>query len=213
MWQYANYKLREIGPRGIFSGWSLSLLKDSFGYGLFFATFETIKSQAYYSYLTTYYGYFKPITRFEWPVQPGEPRSNNRPVIRPHYALEPTFILFAGIAASVAQQLVWHPISSIQNVYWTHVEALDHAMKPEQSRVGLLRLYYRAYQTTFSQCSLLASKVGGWRSWLYRGFLWNTVRQVPSTSAGLIVFEIIRRKYGTQADAVLIRKDGFDILL
>lgn len=212
MFQYANFKLREIGPRGIFAGWSLSFLKDSFGYGFFFATFETIKGQAYYNFLTTYYGYFKPITRFEWPIFPGELQSSSRPVIRPHYALEPIFILFAGIVASVSQQLIWHPISAVQNVYWTHVESLDHAARTNRSRWHMLRLYYRAYQTTYQQCASLAAQVGGWKHWLFRGFMWNTLRQAPSTSVGLVVFEIIRRKYGT-ADNVLIRKDGFDILL
>jgi len=212
MFQYANFKLREIGLRGIFAGWSLSFLKDSIGYGLFFATFETIKSQAYYNFLTTYYGYFKPITRLEWPTYPGELQQSSRLVIRPHYALEPIFILFAGIAASISQQVIWHPISAIQNVYWTHVESLDHAARTNRSRWHMLRLYYRAYQTTYLQCASLASQLGGWKCWLYRGFIWNTLRQAPSTSAGLVVFEIIRRKYGT-ADNVLIRKDGFDILL
>jgi hypothetical protein len=54
---------------------------------------------------------------------------------------------------------------------------------------------------------------GGWRSWLYRGFILNTMKQVPSTSAGLIVFELVRRKYGSQIEAVRIEKDGYDILL
>jgi hypothetical protein len=41
----------------------------------------------------------------------------------------------------------------------------------------------------------------------------GTLRQVPSTSAGLIVFEIVRRKYSLDEEAVRIRKDGYDILL
>jgi hypothetical protein len=49
--------------------------------------------------------------------------------------------------------------------------------------------------------------------WLYRGFLRSSIRQVPSTSAGLVIFELMRRKYATAADTVLIEKDGFDILL
>ena len=41
----------------------------------------------------------------------------------------------------------------------------------------------------------------------------NTVRQVPSTSAGLIVFELMRRKYAFESEEIRIEKDGFDILL
>ena len=41
----------------------------------------------------------------------------------------------------------------------------------------------------------------------------NTIKQVPSTSAGLVVFELVRRRYGNEAEAVKIKKDGYDILL
>ncbi|GAQ11040.1 sugar transporter STL1 [Aspergillus lentulus] len=37
MWHYGQNKLKEIGLRGIFAGWSLSLLRDSFGYAVFFS--------------------------------------------------------------------------------------------------------------------------------------------------------------------------------
>jgi len=50
------------------------------------------------------------------------------------------------------------------------------------------------------------------RRWLYRGFWWNTIRQVPSTSAGLIVFELVRGKY-SGGDQVRINRDGYNILL
>jgi hypothetical protein len=33
LWHYGYRKLNEIGVRGIFAGWSLSLMKDSIGYG------------------------------------------------------------------------------------------------------------------------------------------------------------------------------------
>src|ERR1700712_2492099 len=56
MWHYAYGKLRSIGPQGIFAGWSLSVLKDSFGYAVFFSTFEYVKAQMYYGFLTKWYG-------------------------------------------------------------------------------------------------------------------------------------------------------------
>ncbi|KAI4166757.1 MAG: hypothetical protein LQ343_007779 [Gyalolechia ehrenbergii] len=56
MWQYGYLKTREIGARGILAGWSLSFVKDSLGYGFFFATFEYIKSQSYYAFIARYYG-------------------------------------------------------------------------------------------------------------------------------------------------------------
>ena len=55
MWQYGQRKLREIGLRGVFAGWSLSFMKDSLGYAVFFATFEYIKAQAYYAFVAKFY--------------------------------------------------------------------------------------------------------------------------------------------------------------
>jgi len=59
----------------------------------------------------------------------------------------------------------------------------------------------------------IARKDGGLRRWFYRDFLIRTVTQVPSTAAGLIVFEVIRRRFGDNSDVVKINKDGYDILL
>ncbi|OAX82281.1 hypothetical protein ACJ72_03362 [Emergomyces africanus] len=36
----------------------------------------------------------------------------------------------------------------------------------------------------------------------------NAARQVPSTSAGLVIFELVRRKYGVDAEVVHIQEDG-----
>ena len=78
----------------------------------------------------------------------------------------------------------------------------------------MLRLYYHAYQETLADCAAEAAAEGQKLTrWLYRGFWWNTIRQVPSTSAGLIIFELIRRKYGIGTEEVRITKDGYDILL
>lgn len=45
------------------------------------------------------------------------------------------------------------------------------------------------------------------------GFLLNTLKQVPSTSAGLVIFELVRRWYGNEAEAMRIEMDGYDNLL
>lgn len=212
MWQYARSKLREIGVRGVFAGWSLSLVIDSLGYGAFFAAFETVKTQAYYSFLTQYYGYYKPVLTS--PQGDSLARTaDNRAVIKPHYAVEPTFLLLAGISAGLAQQAVQHPLSTIQEVHYSRLESLDYAAKQDHSRRKMLRMYYRAYQMTYDQCKIQASKVGGWRKYLYKSFWRTTIGQVPSTAAGLVVFELVRRKYAVEDEVVRIQKDGFDILL
>jgi hypothetical protein len=213
MWAYGRHKLRDIGLRGVFAGWALSLTKESLGYGVFFATFEYVKQQSYLSFITRYYGSYDP-SLHPHPFRLIPSHRDSKPIIKPHYALEPTFLLLAGIAASITQQLIQAPLNLIQNIHYERLESLDYLAKhdkPGGSRT--LKNYYHAYEKTFEQCQQQAQMAGGWRKWLYRGFILNTLKQVPSTSAGLIVFELVRRKYGSQMEAVRIEKDGYDILL
>ena len=231
MWSFSAAKLREIGPRGIFAGWGLSFLKDSMGSAIFFSTFEYVKAQGYYHFVTWYYGSLnedaivllsrrRPTTvaleeDLEGVTMPT--------IIRPHYAIEPAFLLMAGMSASMAQQAVLHPLSHIQSEHWERLEALDARAHEVRSgnhlaskwRWGMFRAYRDAYRKTWTECVAEAHASGlghSMRRWLYRGFWWNTIRQVPSTSAGLIIFELVRRKYG-MGEPVRINKDGYDILL
>ncbi|PWW74810.1 mitochondrial carrier [Tuber magnatum] len=199
VWQYGKHKLHEIGLRGVFSGYTLSLLKESLGYGLFFGSFEYVKQQAYFSYLTWYYGRRRLKGHTE------------HVTIRPHYALEPIFLLLAGFSASVTQQAVQHPLAKIQDVHYGRLESIDYASKLQHT--SALRGYAHGYEKTFAQCKKQAVKVGGWNNWLYKGFALNTLRQVPSTAAGLIVFELVRRKFGDAGEAVAIEYENSTILL
>lgn len=76
-----------------------------------------------------------------------------------------------------------------------------------------MRRYYHAYEETFRQCKKLAQRHGGWRPYLYRDFWMSTIKQMPSTSAGLIVFELVRRKYAFETEEVIISREGAHILL
>lgn len=211
MWHYGNHKLKQIGLRGVFAGWSLSFLRDSLGYAVFFSSFEYIKSQAYYSFITWYYGSIGADNIELLPFSGSSDRGV--PLIKPHYALEPCFLMVAGVIASVAQQVIQHPLSRIQDLHLGRLEYLDHQARLDHSRRQMLRLYYHAYQETWKRCRRKAERVGGLRRWLFRGFLSSSLRQVPSTSAGLIIFELVRRRYASLADSVHIQKDGYDILL
>lgn len=198
--------------RGVFVGWSLSMVKDSIGYGAFFATFEYVKAQSYYGFVTRYYGQWR-ANGMDPILQPRIDTSFNGRVIKPHYAEEPTFLMLAGIAASVTQQIIQHPIDLIQSVHYQALAALDKQIQSDLSRTQVLRSYYTSYVKTYQRCLVHAKRSGGWRRWLYRGFVWNTVKQVPSTSAGLIIFELVRRRYGSETEGARIEKDGYDILL
>src|SRR5690606_32496 len=169
LWSYAMVKLSELGPAGMFAGYSLGLYKEALGYGVFFSVFETVKNQGYNSFVGRYY----------------------KEDEKPHYTIGPMFLLTAGIAASVAQQVVQHPVSLIQQVHYSRLESIDYRVdnierREGKGRKGLLRRYHHAYEETYLQCRSQAMKKGGWWRWLYHGFVWNTVRQVPSTAAGLV---------------------------
>ena len=228
MWSFGWQKLREIGLRGIFAGWGLSFAKDSLGSAVFFSTFEYVKAQGYYRFVTWYYGGLADdivyLLAMKRPTHKEKQEGENT-VIRPHYALEPMFLLLAGTSASFTQQLLLHPLTHFQVKHWDHLEELDakaarlrasrqaNPDKPHR-RWRMMRAYYHAYQESLAVCAAEAKSEGmGLARWLYRGFWWNAIRQVPSTSAGLIIFELIRRKYGFGTEEVRITKDGYDILL
>ncbi|GIZ37948.1 hypothetical protein CKM354_000137600 [Cercospora kikuchii] len=217
MWHYGLRKTQEIGARGVFAGWTLSLLRDSLGAGIFFATFETVKSQAFYGFVSRYYGSWTQLSdlqRESISVQRSQ-SSSSRPEIRPHYMVEPTFLLLAGVAASVAQAFIQHPLSRIQEIHYGRLEWIDQHTHtaPEHKKIRTLKLYAAAYRKTMRHVLALARRDGGLRQWLFRHFVSNTIRQTPSTAAGLIVFEVIRRKWGFDEEPVRIPKDGYEILL
>lgn len=201
IWGYSACKIREIGLRGVFAGWSVSFIKDSLSCALFFSTFEWTKGQLYYACLPRIY-------------DPGHTRNTVfQSTIKPHYMIEPGFIMAAGVFATFAQQAIQHPLSKIQEIHFTQLESLDYSAKIEKSHRQMMRLYYHAYEKTFLQAKQQAIIAGGWRRMLYKDFVWNTVRQTPSTSAGLIAFEILRRKYADYGGEHEIRLDGVPFLL
>ncbi|KAK4148669.1 mitochondrial carrier domain-containing protein [Chaetomidium leptoderma] len=235
MWAFSAAKLREIGPRGIFAGWGLSFLKDSMGSAVFFSVFEYVKAQGYYNFVRWYYGSLnedtivllaqKRPTSKDGRLDEGPGLLNPRmpAIIRPHYAIEPAFLLLAGMSASLAQQVILHPLSHVQAEHWERLEGLDAQARKmgrearlaeTSSNSSMFKAYRDAYRITWTECAAEAQAAGlSMRRWLYRGFWWNTIRQVPSTSAGLIIFELVRRKYGFGGDQVRINRDGYDILL
>lgn len=209
MWQYATHTLRTIGPRGVFAGWGLNAVKDSVGYGAFFMTFEYVKAQGYYGFVTAYCSrHLPPSTSTD---------EGGTPVTKPHYALPPLFLLLAGISASLAQQCINHPLSRIQDQHYRLLPHLDGRARVPQTKKAMLRDYVSAYRKTYERCRKRAVGKGGWRRWLYRGFWWSAVRQVPSTSAGLVIFELVRRRYGEVAEGqgggVRLKGEGCEVLV
>ncbi|OGM41937.1 MFS monosaccharide transporter [Aspergillus bombycis] len=210
MWHYGRHKLKQIGIRGIFAGWSLSFLRDAFGYGVFFSFFEYIKSQAYYSFITGYYG---PL-RIHYVNELLSTKSSDRdvPLIKPHYTLEPCFLMAAGVAASIAQQAIQHPLSIIQNLHVARLEYLDHQASLHPSRRQMLRLYYLAYQETYKRCRKRATRAGGWRHWLFRGFPITTVNitspSSPCISPSIPLQSLQYRSQSSPAQSVRVHESA-----
>lgn len=179
-WAYSIAKLSELGAPGIFAGYSFSFMKETLSYALFFAIFEGVKGQAHHAYVRRVYG--------------SDPETS-----KPHYLVGPAFLLAAGVSASFAQQAIQHPIHKVQDIHLSRLESIDFRVEHiEHKEMAFYKRYSHSYQETFKQCGLQAKKVGGWRRWLFKGFLMDTVKQVPSTAAGLIVFEIMRRRWAEE---------------
>ncbi|KAF3919874.1 hypothetical protein ABW21_db0202790 [Orbilia brochopaga] len=212
-WAYGRKKLAEIGLQGVFAGYSLSLVKEALGYGFFFSSFEYIKQQMYYGWLSHYYGHRHRILH-PFGTKPSDPIT----IIRPPWALEPMFMLLAGTGASFASQAVFYPLNQIQNAHIRQLDGIDRATLAISSAAqkhppGWWMRYSHAYQQTYKDCKSLASTSGGWRRWLYQGYLLNTIKSTPSTAAALIVFELVRRKFGEDVGLASIQHDGFEIIL
>ena len=181
MWSYSLSKLIEIGPQGVFAGYPISFIKESVGFACFFATFETVKGQWYRTYIKYFHN--------------GE--KGNR-------ALYPSFILGAGALAAVSVQAVHYPIGKIQKLHLMRLEALDEINKnrPPTSKYSMWKLYSKTYMHTFEKAAKLVQKDAGgsWFRWLYAGFSRTTLTTMPSTSIGLVVFEIMRIRYSVTDD-------------
>ncbi len=171
-----------------------------------------MKAQGYYNFVTSYYGAWRGADK-DLVLRSTIDTKYGDYVIKPHYAVEPAFLMLAGLAASVIQQLIQHPINLIQGVHYQTLAVLDKQLQLDPSRTKVLGTYFGSYRQTYQRCLIYAERKGSWRNWLYRGFFRNTIKQAPSTSAGLIFSELVRRRYGNETEAVRIEKDGYDILL
>ncbi|CAN6674521.1 hypothetical protein TRVA0_055S00738 [Trichomonascus vanleenenianus] len=178
LWRYSAEKLREIGASGVFAGYSLSFLKESLGFAAFFATFEVVKGPWYNKFVKLVYG--------------DQSQPNHQ---HPGRAVFPSFVLLAGGLSTFALQLVHYPLGKVQRLHFITLEMLyqkHHAPRPLKQGE-----YIEAYIKTFRKINKLRLRdaKGSWFRWLFGGFFKSTLMAVPSTSIGLVVFEIMRLRY------------------
>lgn len=186
--KYAWKKLKEIGVMGIFAGFWLNLLKESLGFGCYFAVFEVVKTKGYSS-TKKMIDWFDRVRGLD--IDPND--INNRKSAK---ALQLTFVLFAGASAATALIGIQYPFNKVQKVHLARLEALDifnKVNKIESSK--WFRLYYNSYKQTFDILVAQQMKSGlTWPAFMYKGFTRYTLTSIPATSIGLLVFEITRQK-------------------
>lgn len=139
MWQYGRSELSKISIRDVFAGRSLSLVKDPFRYRVFFAMFEYVKAQSFYAFVRRYYGTLQSSndSRAQYVTSS---HSSEIPTIKPHWFIEPTILISAGIAAvSMTQQFVQHPMELVQEMYYARLEALVKQARLLHTGSGILR--------------------------------------------------------------------------
>lgn len=188
LYKYAWKKLKSIGVVGIFAGFWLNLMKESLGFGTYFALFEVIKSKGYKSTTKVLDWWDRVRGRENTGSHDASQRNGGR-------ALQLTFVLFAGATAASGLIAVQYPFSKVQKVHLARLEALDifnETNKVERSK--WFKLYYNSYKQTWD--ILVARKLKSrltWPAFMYKGFTRYTLTNIPATSVGLLVFEITRQ--------------------
>lgn len=186
--KYAWKKLKDIGIIGIFAGFWLNLLKESLGFGCYFAVFEVVKTKGYNT-TKSMIDWFDRVRGLD--VDPND--INNRKSTK---ALQLTFVLFAGASAATALIGIQYPFNKIQKIHLARLEAMDIFNKVNKIETSKwFKLYYNSYKQTFN---ILTTKQQGsglsWPAFMYKGFTRYTLTSIPATSIGLLVFEITRQK-------------------
>jgi hypothetical protein len=195
LWQYGWQKLKSIGPAGVFAGYSLSFTKEAASYALYFSFFEAVKGAWYRFFVRHWYG------------DQRDPTSK-----KPGRIVFPSFVLLAGSLAAIGLQLVQFPLGKLQKIHWIRIEKIDFNAIRAHGEQQAWKVYWETYPKTFHQINKLRIRDAGgsWLRWLYGGFARSTLVSMPSTSIGLLVFEIMRLRYAD--DVVPVGNDDYEFL-
>lgn len=205
LWQYGLFKLREVGLVGVFAGYGFSLVKESIGFAFYFSTFEVVKTQGYnltYRMISNYRRAKQYLSSRLSFFTGGEQKEIDEDLVRLERTrltkiLKSSFVLLAGASAAFSLLAVQYPLSKIQSVHLSRLEALDIYNASRKSNRPFITLYYNSYIDTYHQVVKIKKKSKmTWMQLGYRGFIRNALTTIPATSVGLLVFEIMRTKLG-----------------
>lgn len=204
LWSFGWNKLKEIGPVGVFAGYGFSLIKESLGFAFYFSTFEIVKTRGYNLTYKLISGYRKLKQKlkekfsftFAGQIQETDAQLLRFEQTRLTRILKSSFILFAGASAAFSLLAVQYPLTKIQKVHLSRLEALDiynSSLHRRQNR--FFKVYWNSYIDTFQHCLRMQLKSRRpWYSFWYKGFTRNALSTIPATSVGLLVFEIMRTR-------------------
>lgn len=204
LWIYGLNKLKEIGLVGVFAGYGFSLIKESLGFAFYFSAFETVKTQGYhltYKMINSYQGFKKSLNdKFTYiGIISKAPQVDQNKVKleekRLTKLLKSTFVLLAGASAAFSLLAIQYPLTKVQKIHLSRLEALDVYNASRNSRRPFIKLYYNSYIDTYLQVIKMKHKSKlSWFNVSYKGFFRYAYTTIPSTTIGLLVFEIMRTK-------------------
>lgn len=175
LWTYGRDLLLKIGPRAAFGGSLLNIAKESMGFAAFFSTFEFVKGPCFSNFSNWW---FQGDNR----LAPEERRKQSK-------ILFPAFVLAGGCLSALALQLISYPLSKFQALHTMRLLAIDLT-----SRTVGWDAYWHSYSKAWNIAKVQVAKYaqGSWFWWLYGGSLRYALSSMPSTSIGLLIFEIMR---------------------
>lgn len=204
LWVYGAKKLKEIGLVGVFAGYGFSFIKESIGFAFYFSTFELVKTRGYnltYRVISAYRR-FKIALREKFSFFTVKNLETDQAMLRLEQTrltkiLKSTFVLLAGASAAFSLLAVQYPLSKIQKIHLSRLEALDiyNSSNLRVSKRPFIKVYYNSYIDTFNQMVKMKQRAKQtWFQVAYKGFVRNALSTIPATSVGLLVFEIMRTR-------------------
>lgn len=180
LWVYGWNKWKQLGVIGCYGGFNLTLLKETLGFGCYFSIFEMLRLNLLHKY--------------DLDNQSNRKKKVSTSVIT----------LVSGVTAAFTLQCIQYPISNLQRIHYQRLEILDLLTLPESSAnnsyrqlLTLSHVYWHSYINTIKYVYKKYGSASQWDmlTWSYKGFIRNTLAIIPSTTAGLMVLDYMRRKF------------------
>lgn len=151
LWIYGLHKLKEIGLIGCFGGFGLTFIKESFGFAIYFTTFEMIKGQVCCQVINFVKRYRELKYRLRriniGNIFTDEDKSHfqlTEPCIfmnkKESKWFQRVFIFVGGVTAALFLQLIQFPFSKLQKVHLSRLEAFDIYSKATKHNEYLSKL-------------------------------------------------------------------------